>query len=87
MLQSDFSLTLEGLDLDNVWKNLVIQIGHIEMEKGNSLSDQISKNERRKAIELQIAQLTKKMMSEKQPKRKRELFDQISIIRKSLDDI
>lgn len=81
MLQSDFSLTLEGLDLDNVWKNLVIQIGHIEMEEGNSLSDQISKNERRKAKEVQIAQLTKKMMSEKQPKKKRELFEQIQSIR------
>lgn len=81
MLQSDFSLTLEGLELDNVWENLVIQIGHIEMEEGNSLSDQISKNERRKAKEVQIAQLTKKMMSEKQPKKKRELFEQIQSIR------
>lgn len=81
MLLSDFSLTLEGLDLDDVWKNLVIQIGHIEMEEGNSLSEQICKNEKRKAMESQIAQLTKKMMSEKQPKKKRELFEQIQSIR------
>ena len=87
MLLSDFSLTLEGLDLDDVWKNLVIQIGHIEMEEGNSLSEQICKNEKRKAMESQIAQLTKKMMSEKQPKKKRELFEQISIIRKTIDDL
>lgn len=81
MLQSDFSLTLEGLDLDDAWKNLVIQVGHIELEEGNSLSDQISKNEKRRAIESQIAQLRKKMMSEKQPKKKRELFEQIKSIR------
>ena len=81
MLQSDFSLILEGLDLDDVWKNFVIQVGHIEMEEGNSLSEQICKNEKRKAMESQIAQLTKKMMSEKQPKKKRELFEQIKSIR------
>lgn len=74
MLQSDFSLTLEGLDLDDAWKNFVIHIGHIEIEEGNSLSDQICKNERRRVMEIQISQLEKKMMDEKQPRKKRELF-------------
>lgn len=87
MLQSDLSLTLEGLDLDDVWRNIVIRIGHIEMEEGIGLSEQIRRNKDRKAKEARIDQLTKRMENEKQPKKKRELFEEIARIRESSDGI
>ncbi len=74
---SDFSLTLNGLDLDGVWANLVIQIGRIEVAEGNTLSEQILIDEKTRARDEKIAQLRKKMMSEKQPRKKRELFEKI----------
>lgn len=81
ILEPDCTLTLEGLDLDDVWENLVIQIGRIEIEEGNSLSEQISKDRVRKGREAQRAQLEKRMMAEEQPRKKRELFEQIKKLR------
>ena len=81
MLEPDCTLTLEGLDLDDVWENLVIRIGRIEIEEGNSLSEQISKDRVRKGREAQRAQLEKRMMAEEQPRKKRELFEQIKKLR------
>lgn len=83
MIQSDFSLTLEGLDVDDIWNNFLMQVGHIEIEGELGISDIIRMNEERKAKEVRIVQLTKRMMSEKQPQKKRELFEQIATIRES----
>lgn len=77
MLQSELSLKLNGLDLDEIWRNLVIQIGRIEIEEGYNLSDQILKNEERRKTEALIAQLRDRMMKEKQPRKKKELFERI----------
>lgn len=85
MMQSDISLTLEGLDLDDVWKNLVIDIGHIQMDGDCDLSKLIDRSKKRKAKEARIAKLTNRMMSEKQPKRKRELFEQIKRLKEDSD--
>lgn len=84
MLQSELSLKLNGLDLDEIWKNLVIQIGRIEIEEGNSLSDQILKNEERRKTEALIAQLRDRMMKEKQPRKKKELFERIRKLEESV---
>ena len=82
MLQSDLSLKLEGLDLDDIWKNLVIQIGNIKIEDGLCLSDQIRKNEEYKVAEVRIVELQKKMAAEKQPRKKKELFEQINKLKR-----
>ena len=80
-LEPDLVLYLNGLDLDDVWNNMVVQIGGIKIDSGNTLSEQIQIDKQRKEKEALIAQLTKKMMGEKQPKKKRELFEQINKIR------
>lgn len=87
-LESNFVIYLNGLDLDDVWNNIVIQIGNIEIESGNTLSEQIQIDKQHKEKEILIAQLTKKMMSEKQPKKKRELFEKIRSIQneREIDD-
>ena len=70
-------ITIQGLDLDNVWDNIVKQIGHIEVQEGNTLTEQIKANEEQAKLLAQIKTLERKMASEKQPRRKREYFEQI----------
>ena len=77
-------LTLQGLNLDVVWENIVTHIGHIDVEEGNTLSEQIATNALREKILAQIAALERKMAAEKQPRRKRELFEQIKRIKLSV---
>ena len=70
-------LILQGLTLDSVWDNIVISIGDIQVEQGKSVAEQISADDQRAKILAQIAVLERKMANEKQPRRKREYFEQI----------
>ena len=70
-------LVLQGLTLDVTWENIVKSIGHIEVEEGNTLTEQIATDDKRAKLLAQIATLERKMASEKQPRRKRVYFEQI----------
>lgn len=84
MLESDLSLTLEGLNLDEVWKNLVVRIGHIDAGDQDCLPDIVRRYEEHRRIDAEIAKLTKRMTSEKQPRKKRELFERIKKLKESI---
>lgn len=71
------TLPLSGLNLDAVWENIVKVIGHIEVTDGQTLTEQIADNDQRAKLLAQIATLERKMANEKQPRRKREYFEQI----------
>lgn len=73
----DLELHLNGLDMDDVWEDLIKQVGNIIVEEGNDLNSQIALDEECRKRDLEIKRLEKKMASEKQPRRKRELYDQI----------
>ena len=75
------TLSLTGLSLDTVWENIVKSIGHIEVEKGNTLTEQIKANEEQVRLLAQIKTLERKMANEKQPRRKREYFELIKKLR------
>lgn len=79
-------VTLNGLDLDAVWENLLIQVGNVTIEQGLSLDEQLAENERRGKLQRQIEQLERKLRAEKQPKKKFELHQQILRTRKELTD-
>ena len=79
-----FSYSLQGLNLDSVWNNLIIQIGDIHPENGRSIEEQIAFDEQRKKIEKEIASLEKMARAEKQPKKKFELVQRINSLRKEL---
>ena len=64
---------LKGLNLDTVWENIVIAVGGVNLEKGNSLNEQIEINEKKQKLEKEIAKLEKQARAEKQPKKKFEL--------------
>ena len=77
-------LSLSGLNLDSVWDNIVKQIGHIEVLEGNTLTEQIKADEEHAKLIAQIKMLERKMANEKQPRRKREYFEQIKKLKTSL---
>ena len=80
----DATLTLSGLNLDSVWENIVTHIGDIQVEQGKSVAEQISADDQRTKILAQIAVLERKMANEKQPRRKREYFEQIKKLKNQI---
>ena len=75
--KEELSVELKGLNLDAVWENIIIQIGGITVDQGNTLDEQIAADEHRQKIEKEIAKLEKQARSEKQPKKKFELAQKI----------
>ena len=83
-MADDAVLTLSGLNLDVVWGNIVKSIGNITVEDGNTLKEQIREDDERAKILKQIEQLEKKCRTEKQPRRKLEIFEQIKKLKKQI---
>ncbi|MDE5858313.1 MAG: DUF4391 domain-containing protein [Muribaculaceae bacterium] len=77
-------LTLEGLNLDAVWENIVSSVGNFSVEEDNSLSEQIKIDEERSKLDRQIAALERQMNTTKQPRRKRELYAEIKKLKNLL---
>ena len=77
-------LTVQGLDLDVVWENIVKSIGNIKVEDGNTLKEQIREDDERDKLLKEIAALERKMANEKQPRRKREYFEQIKKLKNQI---
>jgi len=80
-------IKLNGLNLDTIWVNLLIEIGGIEIEPGNTLDEQLVIDEVRQKLEKQITTLEKQARIEKQPKNKFELVQKIKILQKELEDL
>ena len=78
------SVELKGLNLDSVWENIIMQIGGITIDQGNTLDEQIAADEYRQKIEKEIAKLEKQARAEKQPKKKFELAQQIKRLKDEL---
>ena len=81
----DCKLTLKGLNLDDVWNNIVVQIGSIDVEKGNSLEEQIAVDEKRAKVLKEIDRLEALARKEKQPKKKFELAEKIRVLKKEIN--
>ena len=73
----DAALPLMGLDLDKVWEHLVTTIGKFEVMEGVTMEEQIAiDGEKLKKIKL-IESLEKKLKTEKQPRKRYDLYKQI----------
>ena len=72
MPKDEVTVQLKGLDLDAAWENIIIQIGGIQMQQGNTLDQQIALDEKRAKLQKEIARLEKLARAEKQPKKKYE---------------
>lgn len=91
LIQTDWNPTesyvysLQGLNLDSVWNNLVVQIGDIKMEADRSLDEQIAVDDQRAKIQKEIERLERFARAEKQPKKKFELVQQIQKHKEELE--
>lgn len=79
------SLAIEGLTMDAVWENVIVQIGGIQVHEGNTLDQQIAQDEQKAKLEKEIARLQKQLWAEKQPKKKFELMKKIKDIKEDLN--
>ena len=82
--KEELSIELKGLNMDTVWENIIVQIGGITIEQGNTLDEQIAVDEQRMKILKEIDRLTKAATIEKQPKKKFELAQKINGLKKEL---
>ena len=81
------SISLKGLDLDTVWQNIIVQIGDVQIEEGNSLDDQIALDVKRAKLQKEIDRIEKLARIERQPKKKFELVQQENNLRKQLEEL
>lgn len=78
---AEWALLLTGLDIGAVWENIIAQIGCIDLAGGKGLDAIIRENDRREKLKKQLAALEKKAMTERQPRRKWEIAEEIRKIR------
>ena len=81
------SLAVEGLTMDAVWENVIVQIGGIQVQEGNTLDQQIAQDEQKAKLEKEIECLQKQLWAERQPKKKFELLQKVSILKKQLIEL
>ena len=84
--EQDYSITLQGLNLDKVWESLVVSIGGITVQEGSTLEQQIQVDDTRAKILKQIEQLEAKARNEKQPRKKLGYFEDIKKLKRALND-
>lgn len=84
---AELTLTIKGLTMDAVWANVIVQVGNIRMQTGNTLGQQIAQDEQRAKLEKEIARLEKLAWVQKQPKKKFELAQKINEIKRKLVDV
>ena len=82
----ELSVELKGLNMDVVWENIIVQIGGMQIEQGNTLDEQIIIDEKRAKLKKEIDKLEKQARAEKQPKKKFELVQQMNKLKKELEE-
>ena len=87
--QEDLNLELRGLDTDAAYENFVRQIagGVLDAPATEPLQQSIARDQRRRALEKQIAALQNKIRREKQLNRQVELNGKLKKLRKELSDV
>lgn len=85
--KEDLSIELQGLNMDAVWENMIVQIGRITIAEGNTLNEQIAADVQKSKLQKEISRLEKQAWAEKQPKKKFELAQQINKLKSRLEGI
>ena len=75
--QEDISLTLNGIDFDSMWENVIRSVGGIDLKEDTTLEEQIIINIEKSKIQKQIDALKKKIRNEKQFNRQIEIKAEI----------
>ena len=70
-------IPINGLNLDEVWKNIVATIGNLDIDAEETIEEQIINREEREKLLRQIEMLEKRCRAEKQTRKKYELHQKI----------
>ncbi|GHT97219.1 hypothetical protein FACS1894142_1280 [Spirochaetia bacterium] len=81
---NDWRISLTGLNFDSVWDNIIIQIGGVTVAEGNTLDEQLAADEECAKLNRRIDQLEKQARSEKQPRRKWELAEEVKKLKTAM---
>lgn len=87
MPQDELNLKVEGLNMDSVWENFIIQVGGVEVGQGKSLDEQIELDDQKEKLMKEIAKLEKQAQNEKQPNKKFQLAQQAKVLKKQLNHL
>lgn len=80
----ELNLKIEGLNMDAVWENLIIQVGGVEVGQGKSLDEQIQIDDQKAKLQKEIEKLEKQAQNEKQPNKKFQLAQQAKTLKNKL---
>ena len=81
----EWNITLNGLNLDSVWDNIITQVGSIQLEEDHTIAEQIAVDDRKAKLQKEIARLEKQARAEKQPKKKFELLSKLQLLKHDLE--
>lgn len=81
----ELNLKIEGLNMDAVWENLIIQVGGVEVGQGKSLDEQIQIDDQKAKLQKEIEKLEKQARNEKQPNKKFQLAQQVKALKNRLE--
>ncbi len=84
MPEHELNLKIEGLNMDAVWENLIIQVGGVEVGQGKSLDEQIQIDDQKAKLQKEIEKLEKQARNEKQPNKKFQLAQQAKTLKNKL---
>lgn len=79
-------IELQGLNLDTVWENIVKSLECGVWNEELSLDENIALHEKQEKLKKQIAKLEKQARTERQPKKKFELHQKITKLKKELGE-
>lgn len=82
---SDATIPIKGLSLDDVWNNIVAEIGGLSNDAEETLEHQIIDREEREKLLKQIEALEKRCRLEKQKHKKYELHQQLLKLKEGLN--
>lgn len=82
--EAELPLKIDGLNLDTVYENFVLQVSGIEKVGNDSVAVQIKNADKTEKLKIEIARLEKQARAEKQPKKKFELAQKIKKLNKKI---
>ncbi len=86
-MQIGYTLNIEGLSIDEIWKHIVESIGNFQVSDGRTLEKQIEHDSEIQAILLKIEKLEAKKRNTKTPRMKYELHQQIQALTSQLEEL
>ena len=84
-MQIGYTLDIEGLSIDEIWKHIVESIGNFQVSEGRTLENQIEYDSEIQAILLKIEKLETRKRNTKTPRMKYELHQQIQALTEELE--